>query len=70
MGKQFEIWYEVTESYKVVFEANSLEEAEAMAALVVDNKQAPSWLAEAHSGFEKIKGIETLVLLDTLEEVA
>jgi hypothetical protein len=69
MSKQFEVWYEVVESYQVIFEADSLDEAERLVALVADDKEAPSWLAEANNGFEKVKGIETQILLDTLEEI-
>ena len=69
MAKQFEIWYEVTESYRVIFEAETLEEAEEIATKAYEDKEAVSWIAEAHNGHEKVKGIDTLVLLDTLEEV-
>lgn len=58
MAKQYTIWYNVVETWKVSFEAESLEEAQSFVTLVRDGDQPIEWLHEAHNGWEKNKGID------------
>ncbi len=60
--------YTESTTYRAGFEANSIEEAEAkLQAIFYGNDE--TWLNELPGYWEKIKGNEPEVELDTLEEV-
>lgn len=67
--KTFVVWYDVVETWKVYFEAESLEEAQAIVQKVDVGDKDFEWLHEAHNGFEKNKGIDTHIDFQSIEEV-
>jgi len=67
--KTFVVWYDVIETWKVYFEAESLEEARKFTSQVDLGEQPIEWLHEAHNGAEKNKGIQVDIDFNTLEEL-
>jgi hypothetical protein len=70
MAKQYTVWYNVIETWKVSFEAESMDEAERFVTLVAEGDESVEWLHEAHNGWEKNKGIDLEFDLASLEEDA
>lgn len=67
--KTFVVWYDVVETWKVYFEAESLEEAEDFVRQADTGDKPIEWLYEAHNGSEKNKGIEVQFDTNSLEEI-
>jgi hypothetical protein len=66
--KTFVVWYNVIETWKVCFEAESMDEAEQFVTLVAEGDQPIEWLHEAHNGWEKNKGLDVEFDLASLED--
>lgn len=69
MAKTFVIWYNVVETWKASFEAESLEEAQALVKAVRDGEQAVECLLKEHNGAETNKGIDLEFDIDAIEEI-
>lgn len=67
--KTFTVWYSVTESWKVHFEACCLEEAQEMVKTVNNGDEPTEWLWEEHNGWEKNKGLDLEFDMNTIEEI-
>lgn len=67
--KTYVIWYDVIETYKVYFDAESLAEAQKFVAEVDLGNQPIEWLSEAHNGSEKVKNITVEFDTNSLEEI-
>lgn len=65
--KSYVVWYDLTESFKVHFEADSLEDAKMKVLEIETGNQPVEWLFENSNGYEKSKGIE--LRFDTPAEV-
>lgn len=65
--KTFVVWYNVVDTWKVTFEADSIEEARTAVSLVRDSEKPVAWLLEEFDGTETNKGID--LEFDEPEEV-
>jgi hypothetical protein len=65
--KQFVVWYDQVETFKLYFEADDLKDARMKVLEIETGNQPVEWLFENSNGFEKSKGSE--LRFDTPEEV-
>ena len=65
MAKTYTVWMDVTETWKVSFEAKDLDEAKQIVQQLNEDRLDPDVVTEY---FENNKGIEKHYALDTLEE--
>ncbi len=63
--KRYSVWMDVTETWKVYFEAEGLEQAKQ---IISDLEHGDIEADSVRGYFEKNKGIESAYALDTLEE--
>ena len=56
--KNYVVWYDQVETFKLYFEADSLEDAKTKVLEIDTGNQPVEWLFENSNGFEKSKGIE------------
>jgi len=64
--KRYTVWMDVTETFKVYFEAKDLEDAKR---IVQELNTSDLDVDDVHEYFKKNKGIEKEYAVDTLEEL-